>query len=54
MFQFPSFPTHDYVFTMGCWRMNANALPHLRDPRVTACLATTRGFSQLYHVFHQL
>ena len=54
MFQFPSFPTHDYGFTMGCRRMTTGALPHLRNPRVTACLAATRGLSQLCHVFHRL
>ena len=54
MFQFPSFPTHGYVFTMSFQGTTPGAFPHLRNLRIKACLATPRSFSQLSHVFHRL
>jgi hypothetical protein len=54
MFQFPAFPAQSYVFTMGCSGMTPNAFPHLRNPRINACLTASRGLSQLCHVFHRL
>ena len=54
MFQFPPFPAHGYGFTMGCRGMTLGALPHLRNPRINACLAAPRGISQLCHVFLRL
>lgn len=54
MFQFPSFPTHDYVFII-CWpSITSAALPHLRDLWVNACLTALQSLSQLYHVFHRV
>ncbi len=54
MFQFPSFPAPGYGFTRNCTGITPCALPHLRDPRIKACLTASRGLSQLCHVFLRL
>jgi hypothetical protein len=54
MFDFPSVPAPSYGFTWSCSGITPSALPHLRDPRVKACLTAHRGLSQLCHVFHRL
>ena len=43
MFQFPAFPVHDWQ------EMNPARFPDLGHPRIKACLAAPRGFSQLGH-----
>lgn len=45
---------HGYGFTVGCQGTTPGAFPHLRDPRIKACLAAPRGLSQLCHVFRRL
>jgi hypothetical protein len=43
MFQFSAFPVHDWQ------EMNPARFPDLGHPRIKACLAAPRGFSQLGH-----
>ena len=53
-FSSPRSLPHGYGFTMGCRGTTPGAFPHLRNPRINACLAAPRGLSQLCHVFLRL
>lgn len=46
MFQFPRFPTHDYVFIMGYVGMPPRGFPHSDIPGCSRLHTPRRGFSQ--------